>query len=72
MTDVGMPVMNGYELIHELKKLAPHLPIIISSGFGDADVTATIAGKDIAGLVSKPYKFEQLREMLQGVIGSTR
>jgi PAS domain S-box-containing protein len=35
MTDLGMPIMNGYELVQELKKLSPDLPIVISSGFGD-------------------------------------
>ena len=68
VTDMGMPVMNGYELFRELKKLKPELPIIISSGFGDADVTSKIAREDIAGLISKPYSFDQLREVVKGVI----
>ena len=68
LTDLGMPVMDGYELIHELKKRAPELPIIISSGFGDCDITSRIAREDIAGLVSKPYNFEKLREVLKGIV----
>ncbi len=68
LTDMGMPVMDGYELFHELKKLDPDLPIIISSGFGDTTVTAKISGGNIAGLVSKPYSFEQLRSVLKNVL----
>jgi YesN/AraC family two-component response regulator len=68
VTDVGMPVMNGYELFRELKKLRPELPIIISSGFGDVDVTSKIACDDIAGLIGKPYSFDKLREVLKGVV----
>ena len=44
VADIGMPIMNGYEMIRELKKLDPKLPIVISSGFGEAEVTAAIYG----------------------------
>lgn len=67
LTDMGMPVMDGYALIRELKKLNPKLPIIITSGFGDADLTARIPCEDIAGLVGKPYNFNQLQEVLKSV-----
>jgi PAS domain S-box-containing protein len=70
VTDMGMPVMDGYELFSKLKNLDPELPIIVSSGFGDSVVTTRIAREDIAGLVSKPYNFDQLREVLKGVVGA--
>lgn len=68
MTDMGMPVMDGYELFSELKKLKPELPILISSGFGDVEVTSKIACDDITGLVSKPYRFDLLQEMVKSVL----
>lgn len=67
VTDMGMPVMDGYELVRELKNLNPTLPIIISSGFGDAEVASRIASTDIAGIISKPYNFDQLRELMKSV-----
>jgi PAS domain S-box-containing protein len=68
LTDMGMPVMDGYALIRELKKLKPELPIIISSGFGDADFASQIAGDDVAGLISKPYTMSQLQLILKKVL----
>jgi len=68
VTDMGMPIMDGYTLFRELKILNPELPIIISSGFGDSVVTSKIARKEISGLLSKPYGFEQLRNVLQSVM----
>ncbi len=70
LTDIGMPVMDGYELIHELKTVNPELPIIVSSGFGDAEVTSRIH-ETIAGVVSKPYSFDQLRNVLKSVVDKT-
>ncbi len=68
VTDIGMPVMDGYELFSELKRINQKLPIIISSGFAETVVTSRIARNDIAGLVSKPYKFDQMREMLRNIL----
>lgn len=67
LTDIGMPVMDGYALFHALKQLKPTLPIIISSGFGEADVTARIDPDKIAGLISKPYTSENLRDTLKSI-----
>ena len=70
MTDMGMPIMDGYELFHQLKKINPKLPIIVSSGYGDAEVSSRIDIDDIAGLISKPYNPNQLREVLKRVVES--
>jgi PAS domain S-box-containing protein len=68
VTDIGMPVMDGYTLIRELKRLNPGLPIIVSSGFGDTVVTTRIAKEDIAGLISKPYNFDRLKGVVKSVL----
>ncbi len=68
MTEMGMPVMDGYALIPALKQFNPKLPIIVSSGFGDADVSSRIGSDNIAGIISKPYNPSQLREILKRVI----
>ena len=67
LTDIGMPVMDGYQLIHELKMLNPELPIVVSSGFSDTEVASHIH-ETIAGVVSKPYGFDRLREALKRVV----
>ncbi|GFE62909.1 PAS domain S-box protein [Geobacter sp. AOG2] len=65
VTDMGMPVMDGCQLFRELKKLNPGLPIIVSSGFGDAEVISRIGAEHMAGMISKPYNPNQLREVLR-------
>jgi len=68
VTDIGMPIMDGYELFRKLKDIAPELPIIISSGFGDTLVSSRIATGEAAGFLSKPYGFDNLREVLKSVM----
>ena len=65
LTDIGMPVMDGYELFSELKKLKPELPIIISSGFGEKTIGSRISKEEMAGIISKPYNPAQLQEVLK-------
>jgi len=72
ITDIGMPIMDGYELVRELKKLSPALPIVISSGFGDTDVFSRIERDAVAGIISKPYGFVQLSEVLERAMRKSR
>ena len=72
LTDIGMPVMDGYTLIRELKKLTPAVPVIVVSGFGKAEIASQIDLKDIAALISKPYTYKQLRDILKGVVEAYR
>lgn len=72
LTDIGMPIMDGYELFRELKKLNPELPIIISSGYGETAVTSRIEREEIAGIVNKPYSFNQLQEVLKNLVKDTQ
>jgi PAS domain S-box-containing protein len=68
VTDIGMPIMDGYQLFSELKKLNPNLPIIIASGFGNTVVTSHIPRKDIAALINKPYDFDRIRDVMKNVM----
>jgi DNA-binding response OmpR family regulator len=68
MTDIGMPVMDGYALFGELKALKPELPIILFSGFGHFAVSSRIDPDDMAGFVSKPFRLDQVRDVLKGTV----
>lgn len=70
LTDMGMPVMSGQEMIPELRKIKSDLPIIVSSGFGENDVIAGINAGEVAAVLNKPYKFDALRQVLQQVMGA--
>jgi len=64
LLDLIMPVMGGIETYIELRKVAPSLPIIICSGYGIETVADLIVNDFHAGFVHKPFRPEQLREMM--------
>jgi len=68
ITDIGMPLMDGYELIQRLKSLNPALPIIVSSGFSEQTITSRIPPSDITAFVGKPYKLEHFVEVINSVV----
>ena len=52
--DLTMPVMGGEEALAKIKKIAPGLPVVLSSGY-DASQAMSRFGKDaIAGFIQKP------------------
>ena len=64
LLDLIMPVMGGEETFHELRKRAPAIPIIICSGYSAESVDDLITSDPHAGFVHKPYKPDELRNML--------
>jgi CheY-like chemotaxis protein len=67
--DLIMPVMGGIEAYHELRKVAPTLPIIICSGYSAESATDVISGDSHARFVHKPYDPVQLRDIMLTMMG---
>ncbi len=68
ITDLGMPVMDGYELIREIKKLNPKIPIVVTSGFGDFDINTRVKEDSVAAVISKPYNIRLMQDVLRKIL----
>ena len=64
MLDLIMPKMGGIEAYHELRKIAPDVPIIICSGYGAESVEEVINNDIYARFMIKPYKPEEIRNVM--------
>lgn len=60
ITDLTMPKMNGIQLIKELKKIRPDIPIILCTGFGETLVHGQIKKLGIRKLLLKPIDKKSL------------
>ena len=68
LLDLTMPHMRGDEVCRELRKIRTDVPILLSSGYSETDVTADLAGLEIAGFIQKPYSVDDLREKLRAIL----
>jgi len=55
LLDMTMPVLGGAEVLPHLKRLAPGLPVIGSSGHSEITARADFGNEGLAGFVQKPY-----------------
>jgi len=71
LMDLTMPVMGGLEasvLMHEIR---PETPIIISTGYGQADLHGPYSSV-VEGVLEKPYTVARLREKIAEVLAPRR
>ncbi len=67
--DLTMPRMDGEEAFRELRRIAPNIPVVLSSGYTEHEISARFAGKGLAGFIQKPYTMQELRRRLLGIPG---
>ncbi len=55
ITDIGMPVMNGTELIRRLSELKIALPVVVITGNGDAGTLQKLKYLGVRHIIKKPF-----------------
>ncbi|MDY0191528.1 MAG: response regulator [Desulfuromonas sp.] len=72
VTDQTMPVMSGRELVDELRKLRPDIPIIICTGFSSKIDEEKAHQLGINDFCMKPLDLPELSYKLRKVLHSTK
>lgn len=70
--DINMPVMDGWELLRELKRDAHYvdIPVVVYSTSSRAKDRATAMDLGAVCFVTKPDSFKLMKGMLQAVVDS--
>lgn len=68
--DLNMPVMNGYEAVQEIRKIAPLTPVIAITAFAYAADEQRVMSNGFDGYMTKPIQAKKLKEQLTNVIKS--
>ena len=68
LTDVQMPVMDGVTLVRVLKKIAPQLQVIASSGLEHSPQMDELRALGVTHFLGKPYPVAQLLALLHAVL----
>jgi len=69
LLDIVMPGIGGVEAFRRIHKIAPNIPVLLSSGFTDPESAATLLNEGLVGVISKPYRMENLSARIKEVIG---
>jgi len=67
LTDLEMPGMDGYQVIDYAKKNHPDVPVVIMTGSWSFDLSELVSKTGIVCCLEKPFRFEDLNEIVQGV-----
>jgi DNA-binding NtrC family response regulator len=68
LMDLSMPVMGGEPALRELIAIDPEVRAIVISGYAELDTTKKLAGLRPAAFLQKPYRYDQLLEVLRVVV----
>lgn len=71
ITDMRMPLKNGYEMIAEIRRMNPRVPIIAMSGGnmaakGDVLTSARKNGAD--RIIEKPFDYDDLNALVRDLL----
>jgi CheY-like chemotaxis protein len=65
LSDINMPVMDGLELLREIKTRRPDMPVMMVTAYGDDDRRQRATDLGACEFLSKPVDFDLLKAQLQ-------
>ncbi|MGC8719163.1 MAG: response regulator [Thermodesulforhabdaceae bacterium] len=71
LSDIHMPVMDGYQFLAELRKREEFkdVPVVLVTTEGDERKLQMAMTMGAQGYIRKPFEPEQIREYLKGIMG---
>jgi PAS domain S-box-containing protein len=66
--DMTMPVLSGPATVRELRRRAPMLPIIMTSGYSEEEAAHQIGDVPVGGFLQKPFGLEDIERTLASVL----
>jgi CheY-like chemotaxis protein len=65
--DMGLPDRPGQQLVAELRKICPNLPIIVASGYGESEVRRRFEDEERFAFLGKPFEQGTLRAAIDSL-----
>ena len=69
LMDLTMPEMGGLEAYHKVRTLDSVVPVVLCSGYSDEEIEKEISNDSRAGFLEKPYRPQQLVDLLLNILG---
>ncbi len=69
LLDLKMPHMDGEQTLSAIREIDSDVPVILSSGYSEQEVTDRFTEAELAGFIQKPYRTEELKRILRKALG---
>ncbi len=66
--DYAMPLLNGRDVLIELRKINPIVKVVINSGYSKDEIDHLMSGVPINAFIQKPNKPDELLSVVQNVL----
>jgi CheY-like chemotaxis protein len=68
LTDLGMPEMNGWEVVKMIKKETPQTPVVLITGWGTNLDEEKVKESGVDGIIGKPFQVNEVIETVEQFI----
>jgi signal transduction histidine kinase/CheY-like chemotaxis protein len=72
VTDLSMPQKSGFDVVRELRRVRPDIPVIMTSGYVRREDMETARELGISELISKPNTVDDLAKSLARLLAAAR
>jgi len=72
LTDMKMPAMSGMELLEEVKKIKPEVPVIMMTAYGTIEMAVEAMKKNAYDYITKPFQNEELKLTIRKALENYR
>lgn len=67
--DLIMPVMGGEQAFDAMRAVRKDVPIVLISGYNEAEAAARTAGREFAGFMQKPFTVDRFSDAVASALG---
>ena len=67
--DLGLPKLNGWDVLKQMKIADPTIKPILASGYVSAEVESALDNGDLSAVIFKPYKLEEIKNAVAAAAG---
>jgi len=71
LLDLMLPDMTGMQVLEKLKKMYPHLPVVMITGYSKTDAAVQAMKLDAFDFVNKPIQLSKLIAVVEAALAAT-
>jgi CheY-like chemotaxis protein len=67
--DLGLPKLNGWDVLKQMKMADPTIKPILASGYVSAEVESALDKGELSAVIFKPYNLEEIKDAVAAAAG---